>query len=388
MWLNRLKWRRILLLAGVCLLIIVPVTAQPSAPSAAVLVDEASGVRYTVERFISANFPVGMVFTADGRLFYNEKMTGNVRVVAPDGTLQREPVISVAVDGAVERGLLGIALDPAYDENGVIWIVYTAVGTATAWPTNVIARFVEEDGVGRDLEILYDLPIETGQLIHNGGNIRFDDEGRLYWSVGDYNEPAHSQDLTTPQGAIHRFDVIDGELRPAAGNPFPDSSIYAYGFRNPFDIALDPVSGQVWTTENGPACDDQLNIALAGFNYGWGPDYACSGYDMIAGLRDYMPPVLNLTQSIGISGLAFYDHDAIPEWQNDLFFCDWSWGLLRRVEIDDSRSRVLDVHEMALGGEIDCRLTLAVSPDGALYFGTVGGGDGAIYRLQVVDESG
>jgi glucose/arabinose dehydrogenase len=347
--------------------------------------DEASGVRYIVEPFMSANFPTGLAFAPDGRLFYNEKITGNVRVISADGELQREPVITVDVDGLVERGLLGIEFDPYYAENGHIWIVYTAAGTTRDWPTNTIARFREQNGVGTDLEIMFQLPIENGLLLHNGGNIRFDEQGYLFYSLGDYGDSFHGQDTSTPHGAIHRFSVTDEGLIPAPNNPFSESSIFAYGFRNPYDIALDPVSGQLWATENGPACDDELNIVLMGFNYGWSEDYECVG-DSFIGVPDYMPPLLSFTPPIGISGLTFYTSDSIPEWQNDLFFCEWVNGVLRRAEINESRSRILAVHEIELG-DFDCKVGIVTGPDGALYFGSVGGGDGVIYRLRAEGES-
>lgn len=350
----------------------------------ATFTDEPTDTQYTVELYTRANFPVAMAFAPDGRLFYTEKTTGDVRVVSADGELQPEPVIHVDVDGLVERGLLGIELDPDYIENGVIWISYTAIATARDWPTNTLARFVEQDGVGSDLEIMMQIPIDNGELTHNGGNIRFDQDGLLYWSVGDYNTPAHAQDLTVPQGKIHRFEVTGDGLIPADDNIF-DDSIFAYGLRNPYDIAIDPVSGRLWATENGPECDDEVNLILNGFNYGWGAGYRCSGYDLIPDLADYMPPHLSFTPAFGISGLTFYQGDALAEWENDLFFCNWVWGTLYRAEIDESRSRILDLHEIELGEDITCKLGLTTGVDGALYFGTVGSGTGAIYRLSALD---
>ncbi len=373
--------RRYLLGIALSCLLLAPASAQNITPLT--LIDEASGVRYTVAPYVSANFPTGLAFAPDGRLFYNEKNSGAVRVVSADGELQREPVITVAVDGLVERGLLGITLDPDYEQNSHIWIVYTAAGTTRDWPANTIARFTEQDGIGTDLEVMLQLPIENGQLIHNGGNIRFDADGHLFLSVGDYGEAINGQDASTAQGAIHRFAVTPDGLIPASGNPLGDSSVFAYGFRNPYDIALDPVSGQLWATENGPACDDEVNIVLMGFNYGWSEDYECAGYDFI-GVPDYMPPVISFTPTIGIAGLAFYTHDDIPEWENDLFFCEWVNGVLRRAEVDDSRSRVVTVYEIELG-DFDCKIGITTGPDGALYFGSVGGGQGVIYRLGRAD---
>lgn len=370
------------LLVFVLLSMISPRIAQAQNPTS--FTDEPTGVQYTVERFIPANFPVAMAFAPDGRLFYTEKTTGDVRVISADGELQAEPVIHVDVDGLVERGLLGIALDPDYDQNGVIWISYTALATARDWPANTLARFVEQDGIGSELEIMMQIPIDNGELTHNGGNVRFDADGLLYWSVGDYNTPTNAQDLTVPQGKIHRFEVTDEGLLPAEANVL-EAGLFAYGFRNPYDMAIDPISGQVWTTENGPECDDEVNLVLNGFNYGWDVNYRCLGYDLAPNMPDYMPPHISFTPAFGISGLTFYTADVIAEWENDLFFCNWGFGTLYRAEIDETRSRVLNLYEINLGDEIDCKLGLATGIDGALYFGTVGVGTGAIYRLGLAD---
>jgi glucose/arabinose dehydrogenase len=361
---------------------IYPVTTQAQNPPT--FTDEPTGVQYTVERFTPANFPVAMAFAPDGRLFYTEKTTGDVRVVSSDGVLQTEPVIHVDVDGLVERGLLGIALDPDYSENSVIWISYTALATARDWPANTLARFVEQDGVGSELEIMMQIPIDNGELTHNGGNVRFDEAGLLYWSVGDYNTPTNAQDLSVPQGKIHRYEVTEAGLIPAENNVL-DDGLFAYGFRNPYDIALDPISGQLWATENGPECDDEVNLVLNGFNYGWGANYRCLGYDLASDISDYMPPHISFTPAFGISGLTFYTSNVIAEWENDLFFCNWAFGTLYRAKIDESRSRILDLYEIDLGDEITCKLGLATGLDGALYFGTVGVGTGSIYRLSVAD---
>ena len=370
---------RFILLLGI--FVCIPILSAQSD----LLTDPASGVQYSVEKYIHANFPVGMVFAPDGRLFYTEKINGNVRVIHADGDLQPEPMIHLPTDALQERGMLGITLDPAYEENGFIWLFYTAEATATDWSTNTIVRFREEDGIGYDPEVMLQVPIDNGLLLHNGGNLHFDPDGLLYVSFGDYGEATNGQDLETIPGKIHRFAVTDEGLVPAEGNPFEDSSIFAYGLRNPFDFTFDPFGGRLFTTENGLHCDDEINIVLSGFNYGWDEDYECAGTDLISGLRRYMPPLLSYTPTEAPTGIIFYDHEAIPEWQGDLFFCGWNFGILRRVVLSEQRNQVQAVHEIDLGA-FDCRIDLVVGPEGGLYFGSVGEDGGGIYRLLPVES--
>lgn len=339
-------------------------------------------VRYRLERVTYANFPVGMAFAPDGRLFFNEKTTGNVRVVTPDGVLQPEPVITLATDALVERGMLGIALDPHFAENNRMYIFHTTVGTARDFPANRLVRFtVGTNNRASAVEELIRFPITTGQLIHNAGNIQFDDEGYLYLTLGDYGVPAKAQDTNTPQGGIHRFALTEEGIAPAPGNPFGDeNSLLVYGMRNPFDLAVDPFSNKIFATESGPTCDDEVNVLLPGFNYGWGDNYECSGTRVIPGLSLYAPPMLSYTPPIAPTGIVVYDGDMFPQWRGDLFFCAWNTGILRRIVLDESRTRAVRTEDIDLGNT-QCRIDLAVAPDGSLYFGTVGGSQGAIIRL-------
>ncbi len=333
---------------------------------------------YIVEKVVTANYPVAMAFAPDGRLFYTEKATGNVRVVNADGRLQPEPVITFAVDSLVERGLLGITLDPLYTENGLIWIVRTKPGTSADWPTNEVIRFTEKDGTGSAPEVMLSTPITTGNLIHNGGNLHFSADGLLYLSMGDYGEAANAQDLTMPQGKIHRFQVTTDGLIPAPDNPFPGSSIYAYGLRNPFDFTIDLETGAVYAAENGPKCDDEINRIVAGGNYGWGPAYGDRCYGMEAvNVPDYQMPMISFNPTIGMSGIALYDRLEIPQWQGNLLFCNWNEGALQRAVLDANRTRIVSLEPIDLQGFF-CRIDVVVGPEGGIYFADPAG----IYRLM------
>lgn len=367
-----------MLKSGLVMVALVALVSGVAAQSAS-FTDAESGVRYTVEKFVTANYPVALAFAPDGRLFYTEKTTGNVRVVRGDGVLQREPVIHLPTSALVERGLLGIALDPNYEENGLIWVVHTAEGTARDFPANNVVRFREEDGIGSDPEIMLSVPITGGTLMHNGGNLHFDAQGRLYISFGDYEDAANAQDLSVMQGKIHRFVVTEEGLVPAPDNPFPESSVFAYGLRNPFDFTIDPTNGRVYSVDNGPTCDDEINLILPGFNYGWRPGYTCVGMGAVD-VERYAPPLLSYTPPEAPTGIVVYGHAAAPEWNGQLFFCAWNSGLLRRVVLSENRAKVEAVHPVDLGG-VQCRIDLAVGPEGGLYFSTVGGSGGAIYRI-------
>ncbi|MEQ8675706.1 MAG: PQQ-dependent sugar dehydrogenase [Aggregatilineales bacterium] len=357
-----------------------------SAQDGETFTDAETGVTYTVELVTMANYPVALAFTPDGRLFYTEKTTGNVRMISADGELQTDPVISLPTSAVTERGMLGIAIDSNYAENGFIWVAHISEPTARDLPENRIVRFYEQDGVGSDPEIMFAAPLENNALIHHGGNLHFDADGYLFYSIGDNELPANSQDLTTPQGAMHRFEVTDNGLIPAAGNPFgDDNSIFAYGLRNSFDFDIDAETGRIYATENGQHCDDEINLILRGFNYGAGEGYVCGGTAEGVSLGRYLPAILSFTPTEAPTGIIVYDNPAVPEWQGDLFFCAWNNGLLRRVVLNEARNQVENVVEIDLGG-VQCKIDIEIAPDGSLYFTTVGENTGAIYRIVPIES--
>jgi glucose/arabinose dehydrogenase len=327
---------------------------------------------------LKAQFPVALAFAPDGRLFYTEKETGRVRVVSAEGQLQREPVITFRVDSYIERGLLGITLDPAYSQNGHIWVFYTQPNTVEPpYPINKVVRFTEENGQGRDPQVFLSLPVTTRVGHHNGGNLRFGPDGALYIATGDIGEAAFAQDLTAMQGRIHRFRVQGEALIPAPDNPFgADNSTYAYGFRNPFDFDFDPLSGDIIAGENGPQCDDEINLVFAGGNYGWRPDYPCDDKAPQEAAR-YVYPLTYFTPPQALTGVLVYDGAMFPDWVGDVFFCGWNQGFLWRMELDETRTQMAALEQVALPNQT-CSTDIEVAPDGSLYFTNYN----SIYRLS------
>src|SRR4051812_8904901 len=137
--------------------------------------------------------PTAMAFDPAGRLFYTEKVSGRVRLFR-GGSLQSSPVITFSVDSSVERGLLGIAIDPGFASNHYIYVYYTcAVGAGCPTTENRVARFTENNGVGSNPTTIFASPQTAGN--HNGGNIHFGPDGKLYISIGDNADAANSQNV-------------------------------------------------------------------------------------------------------------------------------------------------------------------------------------------------
>ena len=186
-----------------------------------------------------------------------------LRAPYANGTLQASPVITFSVDTCGERGLWGMAIDPDFNTNHYIYTAYSEYSGCVGTLDKVV-RFVENNGVGSDPVTIYSW--STGSPIHNGGNLHFGPDGKLYVSVGDAGNWFFAQDLTVPQGKIHRFNP-DGTIPP--DNPvFTQTgalpSLYARGLRNSFDLTFDPLlPGSIFASENGPKSSSRSFVRLS-----------------------------------------------------------------------------------------------------------------------------
>lgn len=324
--------------------------------------------------------PVAMAFDPAGRLFYTEKSTGNVRLFA-NGVLQKEPVITYSVSTCTERGLSGIAIDPNFNSNHYIYVYYTQ-GPGCNPTENKLERFVEKDGVGSNSVVITSSPEHS--LMHNGGNIHFGPDGKLYVSIGDDADWANAQDLTVKNGKIHRINS-DGTV-PADNPVFTQtgalSTIYAYGLRNSFDFTFDPVvKGRIFATENGPNCDDEMNRIEAGNNYGWRPDYPCDD-DNPDAKYNTIAPLWHIGSGScceAPTGITVYTGDQIPQWKNQIFMASYNNGALFHFYPNDDRTSITAANIVQ---GVKANVSIETGPDGALYYIEGGGAQtGTLKRL-------
>lgn len=335
-------------------------------------------VHYNVEKFIdNLNFPVAMEFAPDGRLFFTEKY-GAVRVADADGKLQPQPVIVLPTDAAGERGLLGLALDPHFSENHYVWVYHTWSDPEHTRdkPYNRVVRFTEKDGVGSDPQVAFEASIEfTDSTILNGGNIHFGPDGMLYITIGTTNNIAVANEPDTPQGKIHRvIPTVPVGIPP--DNPDPNSTIFARGFRNSFDFTFSPINGLLYATENGPDCDDELNLVVAGGNYGWREEGLCEDQS-VGSDYPFKRPLVSWTPPISPTGVMVYTGDKFPEWKNHIFLCAYNLGRMVVLKTDESGTKVLGGDLRWELGRARCATDIVAGPDGFIYFNDIN----AIYRL-------
>jgi len=295
--------------------------------------------------------PWEIAFAPDGRIFFTERV-GNLRVIE-NGQLNPEPVIILDV-GTVEGGLLGLALDPNFEQNHFLYLYYTYFEFPFTY--NKVVRFTEKDNSLLDEFILVDkIP---GAAIHDGGRLKFGPDEKLYITTGDAGNSNAAQDLNSLSGKILRINP-DGTI--PSDNPFADSMIFSYGHRNPQGLDWDPVTGKLVVTEHGPSAHDEINVVEAGKNYGW-PKVVGGEHD-----PQYIDPILQTGEDTWApSGATFYDSKNIPEWTNKYFVATLRGGHLRMLDLNLEENQVI-ASEALFSNTYGRLRDASIGPDGNLY---------------------
>jgi glucose/arabinose dehydrogenase len=316
------------------------------------------------------NFPAGFTFTPDARIFYGERLTGEVHLLNPRASTDS---LFFTITNVRAPGLTGLALHPDYPSTPYLY-AYVA-RTVSGVPHNQIVRLTDRNGIGSAQTVIYS---RRAGPDHNGGRLLFGPDRSLYLSSGDYGDPANAQNLANAFGKVLRM-TPSGGIPP--DNPFPGSRSYAYGMRNPFGFAFDPQTGRLWATDNGPECNDELNLVQRGGNHAWGPSATCSTPPAPPANtnRDGPAPILPqrfYTPSIAPTGVAFCSSCALGSTSGGrLFFGAYNTGEIRRVTLNANRNAVSSqavvlTHSRGI-------LSLERAPGGVLHFSDAGG----IYRL-------
>ncbi len=316
--------------------------------------------------------PTSMTFVDEDTILVLEKDTGLVRVVN-NGTLEKNPALSVRVDPKAERGLLGIdILKRGIGQTKIddyVFIYLTEETNKNSEGDSVRNRVYRYNWNGTDLinpVLLLDLPGEPGPY-HNGGKIKVGPDEQLYVVIGDLTSPStilqnHVPDSdATPNNAsvIIRINPLNGN--PSSSNPFKNQSqndlidnsnldyYYAYGIRNSFGISFDPITGSLWDTENGEDKFDEINLVKPGFNSGWykimGPLYRNKNFSendlVMINNSYYSDPKFSWVKPIGVTDLEFYNSSKLGDkFSNNIFIGDINAGDLYFFKIDDNRTGI------------------------------------------------
>jgi aldose sugar dehydrogenase len=361
-------------------------------------------------------FPTSMAFLDNDDLLILQKDNGIVRHVS-NGTLQQGGVLELPVESERERGLLGIAVSNEADSSGTraVFLYYTESAQAGE-VRNKVSRYdwTSSGNLSGGTPVL-DLPAIPGPN-HNGGKLIMGPDEMLYAVIGDLNHEGKLQNF--PDGnapddtsVILRVDHEGNAPDDGNNSVLSDSDAqvsdslrkyYAYGIRNSFGIAFDPVTGALWDTENGSTEYDEINVVKPGFNSGWrsvmGPiernDKTIDDLVRFNGSQ-YADPVFSWLVSEGITDIEFLNSTRLGDrYTNNIFVGNVNNGTLYFFTVNDNRTGLnfdgssgladlvadnnAELSAVTLGTGFGEITDIETGPDGYLYILSL---DGSLYRI-------
>ncbi|MDQ3967203.1 MAG: PQQ-dependent sugar dehydrogenase [Thermoproteota archaeon] len=388
--------------------------------------------------FRGLEFPTAMAFLGEDDILVTEKDSGQVQRII-NGELQEEPAIDVPVANNNMRGLLGIAVSHSNGvdtENGAqyVFLYFTESGggeDGDDWSQGIppegnrLYRYniASENGDNEQIQLvdetlILDLPATPGPRF-NGGPVAIGPDNNVYVIIGtvDHRRTQAQNIIDGPEpdgssGVIRNTQEDEIEDVPGViSDEVPLNLYYAYGIRSSFGMAFDPVTGNLWDTENGPECCDEINLVEPGFNSGWqkvsGLAERQDDFNIEEDLVDfdgrgtYSDPKFVWQQPVAVTGMAFLDSSRLgAEYQDDLFVGDFNHGRLYHFKLNEDRTelilegdladRVLDrgdrfddiLFGTGFGGITDVK----VGPDGFLYVLAFHAERGSIFKIVPDDE--
>ncbi len=299
-------------------------------------------VSFQVQTFIDGfEIPWGMAFLPDQRMLVTDRI-GDLWIVAKDGTDKVKVIGEVPnVRSKGQGGMLDVEVHPNFSNNSYIYLIYSDVLDNKSHTSLIRAKLVNNRLIDSQAIFKPEEKFFTKKAIHFGSRIVFDDEGFIYFSIGDRGDRDLAQNLEMPNGKMYRIHD-DGTI--PIDNPFyytkgAIQSIWSYGHRNAQGLAIHPLTRQLWEAEHGPRGGDEVNIILKGHNYGWpvityGKNYSGTIISRFTHKEGMDQPVFHWTPSIAVCGIAFYDGDQFPEWKNNLLATSLKFERLHRIELD------------------------------------------------------
>jgi glucose/arabinose dehydrogenase len=236
----------------------IQVYAYPTAPPGDV----------TATRVITAANPAAFAFAPDGSLIYGERATGKIHLTAPNLTGDHVAWTVSGVISSGDQGLVGIAVPPTFPVNPYIYA--SVVRTVSGQPKLQLLKIKVSNGNGVSQSSVF---ATKAAPQNDGGRIAFGPDGKLYMATGEIGTPNIAQNFADPHGKVLRMEPSG---KPAVGNPVSSSRVFAWGFRDPTGFAFDPATGSLWGIDDGPSCNDEVNVVTSNANYGWGLGGTCA----------------------------------------------------------------------------------------------------------------
>lgn len=352
-----------------------------------------------------------MAFLDPDDILVLEKNTGKVQRII-NGSLEQNPLLQVKVGTEVELGMLGIAISKNQQGKTFVFLYYTEANSSGIVIGNRLYRYELIDNKLVNPLLLLNLPA-TSPIVghgnnHNGGKVVIGPDNNVYLVVGDVGgRMGNIQNIirgSSPDGTSGILRVTqDGKSvqNGPFGSSVPNILYYAYGIRNSFGFDFDPVTGNLWDSENGGIDKDEINYVYPGFNSGWrkAMGMALSRFDPnedlfhFDGKGKYSDPEFVWKETVAPTALKFLNSSKLgSQYENTIFAGDVKTGNLYNFRLDSTREQLLldpplddkvadtpqEIQDIVFGRGFGVITDIQVGSDGYLY---ILGIDGTIYKI-------
>ncbi|GGI57182.1 PQQ-dependent sugar dehydrogenase [Winogradskyella haliclonae] len=331
--------------------------------------DAATNINYKAETVVpDLSIPWGMAFLPDGSMLITEK-AGELIHFKDGKKTSIEGLPDIYVRG--QGGLLDIELHPDYANNGWLYITHASEDGGGNGGNTALLRAKLEGNRLTNVERLYKASPNSRRGQHFGSRIEFDNDGYLYFSIGDRgNRDENPQDITRDCGKVYRLND-DGSI--PKDNPFVNeanakTAIFSYGHRNPQGMTKHPKTGKIWVHEHGPKGGDEINVVQKGKNFGWpvisyGVNYSGTRFTDITVKEGMQQPLFYWVPSIAPSGMDFVTSDKYPDWDGNLLVGSLKFEYLERLVIENNEVTKREKLLEGMGRVRDVKQ----GPDGFIY---------------------
>jgi aldose sugar dehydrogenase len=315
------------------------------------------------------NYPWEIIWGSDNQIWMTERGGKISRIDPANGnTTFSFQVAEVEMNN--EGGMLGMALDPNFQNNGFLYVVYDYRKAGTY--TEKLVRFRFANNTLSNPFVLID-GIEASSN-HDGSRLWITKEAnpKIFMTTGDALNQSLPQNPNTRNGKILRLN-LDGSI--PSDNPFPNNPVWTYGHRNPQGLVM--VNNILYESEHGPDIEDEVNIIEKGRNYGWpnvnGP---CDGNEVsFCQTNNIKQPIWSSGSStIAVCGLDYYNHDLIPQWKNSLLMMTLKNSSVRQLKLSADGKSISSTQTFFKDSWGRLR-DLCISPSGKVYICTSNGGN-------------
>jgi aldose sugar dehydrogenase len=311
----------------------------------------------------------------DSQIWFTERNGKISKLDVETGTVKEIANLD-EVESRGEGGLLGLALHPDFNSVPEVFVVYNYQGNG-GYKEKVVKYRYDGNTLTNPVILLDNIAASS---IHNGSRLLISADKKLFVTTGDAANQSTSQSMGAINGKVLRIN-LDGSI--PSDNPDPSSAVWSFGHRNAQGLAFG--NGKLYSSEHGASSDDEMNIIEKGRNYGWpNVEGMCNlqAEQTFCTANNVVEPIYTWTPTVAVCGLAYYNHDLIPQWKNSLILATLKESTLYLLKLNTQGETIEDVNEITSAyGRLRA---VCVAADGKVYFSTSNGGDDKIIEISAL----